>query len=142
MNKSRLRRALSLGARILLAAVALFVTLLLIQGWRAFGQNASGERLARMQRSPQFHDGSFVNPEPIVNDYWAMIAGMAHPSEHVRPEGPLDVAKLTPSAFATPPASGLRVTWFGHSSMLIELDGVRVLTDPMWSERAGPIPWL
>ena len=38
-----------------------------------------------------------------------------------------------------PPASGLRVTWMGHSSMLVEIDGVRVLVDPVWDERASPV---
>jgi L-ascorbate metabolism protein UlaG (beta-lactamase superfamily) len=40
------------------------------------------------------------------------------------------------------PASGLRVTWFGHSSLLIEIDGVRLLVDPLWDKRASPLPWL
>jgi L-ascorbate metabolism protein UlaG (beta-lactamase superfamily) len=41
-----------------------------------------------------------------------------------------------------PPASGLRVTWLGHSSALVEIDGQRVLTDPMWSERVTPVGGL
>jgi L-ascorbate metabolism protein UlaG (beta-lactamase superfamily) len=45
------------------------------------------------------------------------------------------------SVYATPPESGLRVTWMGHSSMLIEIDGVRVLVDPMWNQRAAPVEW-
>jgi L-ascorbate metabolism protein UlaG (beta-lactamase superfamily) len=142
MKTSRLRRALRLGVRGLLATAALFATLLLVQGWQAFGQKASGARLLRMQRSAQFQDGRFVNPQPIINDYWGLLYSMTHGSEHARPEQPVAVAKLSPDAFSKPPPSGLRVTWFGHSSMLIELDGVRVLSDPMWSERAGPIPWL
>jgi L-ascorbate metabolism protein UlaG (beta-lactamase superfamily) len=36
------------------------------------------------------------------------------------------------------PGSGLRITWLGHSTMLIEIDGVRVLTDPVWGPRASP----
>src|SRR5262249_22181070 len=43
--------------------------------------------------------------------------------------------------FATPPATGLRVTWLGHAAILIEIDGHRVLTDPVWSERASPFDW-
>ena len=39
------------------------------------------------------------------------------------------------------PQSGLRVTWFGHSSSLVEIDGVRVLIDPVWDERAAPTQW-
>jgi L-ascorbate metabolism protein UlaG (beta-lactamase superfamily) len=46
-----------------------------------------------------------------------------------------------PRVYATPPQSGLRVTWFGHSSSLIEMDGVRALIDPVWDERAGPTQW-
>ncbi len=45
------------------------------------------------------------------------------------------------AVYATPPASGLRVTWFGHSSMLVEIDGVRLLIDPVWDERASPVEW-
>lgn len=44
--------------------------------------------------------------------------------------------------YATSPASGLRVTWFGHSSSLVEIDGVRVLIDPIWDERAAPAQWF
>jgi L-ascorbate metabolism protein UlaG (beta-lactamase superfamily) len=34
--------------------------------------------------------------------------------------------------------SGLRVTWLGHSTLLLEIDGARVLTDPVWGPRASP----
>jgi L-ascorbate metabolism protein UlaG (beta-lactamase superfamily) len=43
--------------------------------------------------------------------------------------------------YQTAPESGLRVTWMGHSSMLLEIDGVRVLIDPVWDERASPMRW-
>lgn len=41
------------------------------------------------------------------------------------------------SVFNTLPESGLRITWIGHSSLLIELDGYRILTDPVWSQRVS-----
>lgn len=46
------------------------------------------------------------------------------------------------SVYATAPASGLRVTWIGHSSLLIEVDGLRILTDPVWSERASFLSFM
>jgi len=46
-----------------------------------------------------------------------------------------------PKVYAAPPQSGLRITWMGHSSMLIEIDGQRVLVDPMWNQRAAPLEW-
>jgi L-ascorbate metabolism protein UlaG (beta-lactamase superfamily) len=55
-----------------------------------------------------------------------------------RPPGPF----LTePRIYETNPDSGLRVTWFGHSSSLVEIDGVRILIDPVWDERAAPTQW-
>jgi L-ascorbate metabolism protein UlaG (beta-lactamase superfamily) len=42
--------------------------------------------------------------------------------------------------WATPvSSSGLRVTWMGHSTLVIEIDGVRVLTDPVFGPRASPV---
>ncbi len=32
-------------------------------------------------------------------------------------------------------------TWVGHSTVFIQLDGLNILTDPMWSERASPLTW-
>jgi len=38
--------------------------------------------------------------------------------------------------------SGLRATWLGHSTVLVEIDGWRVLTDPVWGPRASPSRFL
>ena len=51
-----------------------------------------------------------------------------------RPERAVPLA--TPLAPAE--AGDLAVTWFGHSSVVIEIDGHRVLTDPVWSRRVSP----
>ena len=139
--RSRLRRLAGQAARLLFGLLVLLILLVLVQGWTAFGKAATGARLLRMQHSPNYRDGKFVNPQPLINDYWGMLPALFQASDHVDPTEPVAVAKLTPQDLSTPPASGLRVTWFGHSAMLIEIDGKRLLTDPMWSERASPIGW-
>ena len=107
----------------------------------ALGARPSAERLARMQRSPQFRDGVFHNSVPtttlIPGGAWKTVTGQFGKEQRV-PPGRLPVVSRTPADFATPPASGLRVTWFGHATTLIEIDGHRVLVDPVWSERASP----
>jgi L-ascorbate metabolism protein UlaG (beta-lactamase superfamily) len=45
------------------------------------------------------------------------------------------------SIFQQQPASGLRVTWMGHATSIVEIDGVRLLIDPVWEERASPTSW-
>ncbi len=37
--------------------------------------------------------------------------------------------------------TGLRVTWLGHSTLLFEIDGARILVDPVWTARASPVPF-
>ena len=46
-----------------------------------------------------------------------------------------------PRVYAEFPVGGLRVTWFGHSAMLLEMDGLRILIDPVWELRASPLQW-
>jgi N-acyl-phosphatidylethanolamine-hydrolysing phospholipase D len=37
--------------------------------------------------------------------------------------------------------AGPTVTWIGHSTLLLRFDGLTILTDPNWSERASPLSW-
>jgi L-ascorbate metabolism protein UlaG (beta-lactamase superfamily) len=139
------RRVLRWVGRGLLGVAALFavaLTVVLLDGWRAFGKQAEGARLSRMERSPHFRDGSFVNPEPLWNDYWGMVTGLFGASSDGSPSAPLPVVPVGRERFAAPPASGLRVTWLGHSTLLVEIDGHRLLTDPVWGPRSSPLSWI
>jgi L-ascorbate metabolism protein UlaG (beta-lactamase superfamily) len=57
-----------------------------------------------------------------------------------RPTGEMPIESPLETWMRAAPASGLRATWLGHSTTLIEIDGYRVLTDPVWSDRASPLP--
>jgi len=141
-RRSMLARGLATLGLLLAAGLALFTLLALASGWRAFGTSASGERLARMQRSPEWRDRHFVNPQPLQNDWWGALAGMFHASAYGAPAPPLALEAIDPERFAKVPRTGLRVTWLGHACVLLEIDGRRVLTDPVWSQRASPLTWL
>ncbi|MEO6850066.1 MAG: MBL fold metallo-hydrolase [Mucilaginibacter sp.] len=77
--------------------------------------------------------GGFGKLFPILLEY------INNKAENV-PKQPLGPFKTNISLYKKSPASGLRVTWIGHSSLLIEIDGTRILTDPVWSERASFTP--
>src|SRR5580692_4595059 len=57
------------------------------------------------------------------------------------PRQPLGPFHTDATTFATQPLSGLRITWMGHATSIIEIDGVRILIDPVWDERASPTTW-
>ncbi|WP_443079237.1 MBL fold metallo-hydrolase [Streptomyces sp. NBC_01498] len=111
----------------------------------AFGADSAGERLRRIHRSPNFADGVFRNPEGTTR---TRPSGSMRELSKVylnkeararrRPATPIPVHRDTLADLAVPPASGLRLTWMGHSSVLAEIDGRRVLFDPVWGERCSP----
>jgi L-ascorbate metabolism protein UlaG (beta-lactamase superfamily) len=113
-----------------------------VNGCAAFGQRPSGARLARVERSPQWKDGRFENPQPLANDLWGAMTSFGEASAHRVPERPVPTVAVAPTMFERPPATGLRVTWLGHSTFLVELDGRRILTDPIFSERSSPFTWI
>jgi L-ascorbate metabolism protein UlaG (beta-lactamase superfamily) len=126
-----------------LALVALGLLLLVVstQGCASFGGVPTGARLDRMKASAHWRDGQFVNAEPTSVMQEGSSATMLQwlSSDVMRvPVCPLPMSGNTATALATAPTTGLRVTWLGHSTTLIEVDGVTVLTDPMFSERASP----
>ncbi|MGK2961698.1 MAG: MBL fold metallo-hydrolase [Gemmatimonadaceae bacterium] len=112
-------------------------------GWLdAFGAAPKGERLARIQRSPNYRDGAFRNPDAtsvgVEGSTVQMLRRWLGGKEQRVPPGDVPIVQLTRSDFETPPASGLRATWLGHSSVLVEIDGARILLDPVWAQRASP----
>jgi L-ascorbate metabolism protein UlaG (beta-lactamase superfamily) len=92
--------------------------------------------------SPRFIKGRFrnthrvpVGPKPgtrttVAREY--LFGGQAR-----RPRAPLPADNPLP-LLARDADTGFRTTWLGHSTVLLELDGLRVLTDPVWSERISP----
>ena len=136
-----LRHCLGCAGVIVLLIAALIAVITAI-GWTAFGAAPEGERLQRMTRSPQWADGIFHNSEPLWNDWWTMIIEAFDASEHSSPSEQPPYQRIDPKRFATPPPSGLRVTWLGHSTVIIEIDGKRFITDPIYSEAISPVSFV
>jgi L-ascorbate metabolism protein UlaG (beta-lactamase superfamily) len=104
----------------------------------ALGGTPEGERI---RRSPQFRDGAFRNPPGVDRGVVPTPAGsivreLLFGGQRRHPALPIPV--VAPAAAPEPPAEGLAVTWYGHSSALVEIEGRRVLFDPVWSKRCSP----
>jgi L-ascorbate metabolism protein UlaG (beta-lactamase superfamily) len=92
--------------------------------------------LSHIKHSPHQTGGNFGNvepPTPVQGDRAAALS-MLRRGDIGKPRTPLsfDVTALPDVA------ADLAATWFGHASVLVELDGRRILTDPVWSKRCSP----
>jgi len=115
---------------------------------RVLGAVPAGLRRERMQSSPRYRDGRFHNTDPISDPMsdqpfgkrMSIIGEFFFGRERRTPGGLVSVE--TPLAsWSRAAETGLRATWLGHSTVLLEIDGVRVLTDPVWGERVSPFAW-
>jgi len=91
-----------------------------------------------METLPSHFDGvRFRNLVPRRNGFGALLRWMVS-----RERGPWHEALDAPPGPPPPPSSGpLRVTFVNHSTFLLQLNEINILTDPTWSYRAGPISW-
>jgi L-ascorbate metabolism protein UlaG (beta-lactamase superfamily) len=119
--------------------VATFFTLRM----ETFGRRPEGARLERIRHSPQFHDTRFQNSPPQKDEFdWATTIHIYRGKQMREPQFAVPVVKLTAADFPTNIPPGLRARWLGHSTTLIEIDGLRILTDPIFSDRASPFQWI
>src|SRR5262249_38721217 len=110
---------------------------------KSLGKKADGLRLERMRSSPMWAGEAFRNIHPVLPGLRDPGARSPTLSEFLCEEGRRVPRKGLPAAnprdvWSKAPATGLRATWLGHSTVLIEIDGRRVLTDPVWGARASP----
>lgn len=137
--KKILKRILMIIALVLLAlGIGVFIFLQQPQ----FGQDASGARLARIQKSPNYKDGKFQNVSytPDLKEgtsyYTVMKEFFFDKSPRNTPAAVLPSQKV--NLLALNPKEDILV-WFGHSSYFIQLDGKTMLVDPVMSGHASPV---
>lgn len=111
------------------------------------GALPTGERRERVIASSRFVDGKFRNTDPKAGPGLERGSVLRTTGEFFfggaerRPKGALPLVRPH-EAWATPDETGLRATWLGHSTVLLEVDGVRVLTDPVFGARTSPFSFM
>lgn len=106
-----------------------------------FGASATGDRLARMESKPNYKNGAFDNLEPtpaLAEDITFGDVLKRFFSKTVRGV-PKDTIPVVQTDLHGLPADSNVYVWFGHSSYFIQLDGKKILVDPVFSKYASPV---
>lgn len=127
---------------IIVLALAIGTYLFLQQ--KSFGTNPEGERLQRIERSPNYRDGVFQNLSPTEvtlkeTSYFKMMKEFFNQNETVKPSVRIpSVQTDLKSIEGTEPT----LVWFGHSSYMIRSRKLTLLVDPVFSGSASPVSFF
>lgn len=109
-----------------------------------FGALPDGKRLQKIKKSKNFKDGKFHNlieRSTISDGYSIWIEGwnsLTQTYPETEPTSPLPSVKTDLKSI---PSENNILVWFGHSSFFLQLNGVKILVDPIFSGKASPTPW-
>jgi hypothetical protein len=110
----------------------------------SFGGKVVGDRLDRVASSEHYIAGAFFNEERQSPQQ--MTWGFLHEQffgQQIRvPPSPLPVIPIKAETLTAKPESGLRAIWIGHAGVLVEIDGTRLLIDPVLSDYASPFQFF
>ena len=133
--------AIQIIAGILLAII--FISIFYVKLAPQFGSKSKGESLSRIMNSPNFRDGKFQNLVPttlaapnssMMKNGMKFIKGV--PGQY--PDKAIETVKFDKNAFVKP-SEKIKISWFGHSSLIMNVEGKIILTDPVFSEKASPV---
>jgi L-ascorbate metabolism protein UlaG (beta-lactamase superfamily) len=125
-----------------IALLSLAVALFMQQ--KVFGKNPSGTRLARIEQSPNYKNGSFQNLSPTEvmpkdASFFEMLKDFINKPKTVEPEKELPSVQTDLINLSSEKPS---IVWFGHSSYLIKSKNINILVDPVFSGTASPVSFF
>lgn len=112
-----------------------------------FGGTATEAEKTAYSQTGHYEDGIFINDEAIemeinCHSIQKMLQETLEPDPNLAPKQDIKVQKISPESILDKPDSLVRITWFGHSTLLVEIEGKNILLDPIFGQYAAPHPWL
>ncbi|MCP4021641.1 MAG: hypothetical protein GY729_07350 [Desulfobacteraceae bacterium] len=103
--------------------------------------NSQEARLAKINGSTQYKDGKFIGgaimPDLSVGDYAKMTFRFLFEKNAQEPDVKLPVIPVDISYYQSLDSRQLNSTWLGHSSLMIHINGYKILTDPVFEKRVS-----
>ena len=127
---------------ILILIAAIGIGVVIIFNLPSFGKTPSGERLARIQQSPNYREGKFQNLEPTLQ--FTSDDNILKTAYHYFFPDVQDLNPSTPIPAVQTDLQSLpnnAMVWLGHSSYLLNVNNTRVLVDPVFHS-ASPFSFM
>jgi len=127
-----------------LIVTSLIIATLFINLSPQFGKGATNKQKEEYLKSGHYKDGKFVNETRTVMDihFWKVLKNFINASPNRQPHSTIIPEKIDSLDLVNHASTITQLTWFGHSAFLLELDGKKILLDPMFGESPSPHPWL
>jgi len=121
--------------------------ILFVNFYPSIGGSQSAEKIEIFKNSGHYENDVFVNQIHTSMDmgfgkFMTILKDWIFGVPNQSPETPLPVLKVDSVDIASRPDTLVRVTWFGHSAFLLEINGKNILLDPMLGDYTGPHRWL
>lgn len=127
-----------------LVGILIFAVILFVNLSPEFGGKVNGEYKEKVEKSGNYKNGKFQNlskTEVMKDMDWSTVPEYFTNGSKV-PDWSIPVEKLPPDYFDNFSDSLTRLTWFGHSALLLEIDGKKLFLDPMLGPVPAPHPML
>ncbi len=127
---------------ITISVIMLLAAYFFMRFYPAFGGKASSGSIDRFMKSPNYKEGKFMNLEetPIMAEdasmFKTIMAFMKGP-ENGKPLI-IETRVFDKDEFMKGGATETKHTWFGHSTVLLKINGKTIITDPVFSDHASP----
>jgi len=132
-------------AVVITLAIVAIAGFIIVRYYPPLGGKASGESRRRIETSPQSRDNKFENQIPTTMNLdfrtgLKVLVDMLKGHPEGRPKGSLETERLSQERLRS--GEDATVTWFGHSAVLLKLDGKTIFLDPMLGRAPSPVPLL
>ncbi|NQT61852.1 MAG: MBL fold metallo-hydrolase [Candidatus Marinimicrobia bacterium] len=109
-----------------------------------FGSPSTEKQKDRYAKHENFKDGKFTNQHasPMDVNYLKMIKELTRKAPNRNPAMDIPVEKIDSMMIERHDSTLTELTWFGHSTFLLQMDGKIILIDPMFNNRPSPHPWF
>lgn len=111
-----------------------------------FGALSKGERLERIKKSPHYRNDKFYNlvKTPVSGEntsMWESAWKFLKGGNNREPDKVIETIPFSKEKFESAD-TGISVTWFGHSNVLVRVDEKNILIDPVFSNHASPFSFI